>query len=415
MEEAKKLNNLELSHFLCHMTIIMALKIQKSTGKFQFIVEVPKINKLGCKLSQKVVFQGIPWQIKVVKDDGDEPSLGVYLQCNKNNRNNWEHPASVKIRMLSFGDSADDVEYFVDPYAFCKGGNTFGISSLIVWDDLFATEKNYVKNDAIKLKIEIEAADPNDDQKSVLQLENLTQNCDACCSTKKRFTITNIGNLMAVGAPSFRLRNISLKFIIFKMSPAHLGFHILFEHDLLHPCVVNLQAKLKSSIPKGNVTKRFITTLMEDDVTEFQLISWEHLMNTQNGLIRDNRIVIELKIEIPHPVDPSEEDDSSSDENGSKIEEEDAKPEEQNATPEEENATQEEDNTTIEGDNALPENVDSSSEEGDAKRSKFECVICSKRFQQNAISTNSCGHIFCTTCVKASMKCPVCKAVVAAN
>lgn len=101
-----------------------------------------------------------------------------------------------------------------------------------------------------------------------------------------------------------------------------------------------------------------------------ELISFSDLMNPEKGFVQDNRIEIEVEIKC-----------------------------------------------TILKDISGYRKV--STLEADAKLPKIECAICLESLLNKAVSSVSCGHIFCTECIKRSLlgkeECPTCRAKVELN
>ncbi|KAG4070371.1 hypothetical protein HA402_006513 [Bradysia odoriphaga] len=313
--------------------------------------------------------QGIPWKVRVCKKTTDEiKSLGVYLYCAKNdNTPNWTHTAFATFKLLSFNANVQAAEYFLAPYIFDHQGVGRGVVSLIKWDNLMDVGKGYVKDDAIVLNVEIEAADPNEMNQSHMHCANVDKCCDELCWSTHRLTIGNISNLMAVRSQQFEIRNLPFRFIVLKDGMKNLGFDLHSDWNSSASCKIQMTVKLISSRADKKIEQVRNRTILSFGVLGISnIISWKELMMPQNGFIQNDVIFIEVDIKASRP-DGAHRNDKS-------------------------NSTH------------------------DVKRAKMECPICFESLHQKKVSFVPCGHIFCTECItkviETKKKCPTCSKMV---
>lgn len=323
-------------------------------------MDIREISTLNEIWTQEYVLQGIPWKIQVKKEDNNgEASLGVYLHCAKNKTENWTHTAQAKFTLISFGGNGSDLEYSPVPYPFDQSSATIGTPSLIKWESLLTTEKSFVKNDAIQLKIEIEPADPDDENKSVLQFENMSQSCSDGCTSTKRLTISNIGNLIAVRSPNFQLRQMPWHFTISKSQFGNLAVTLQRNLNARNvSCEVGMEIKLISTDENATLTNQVNLKQISSGraLAVEKVVSFDDLMKTESEFVRDNNIIIEVEIKTK-----TDEDHTSTDSHSS---------------------------------------------------SSLRCTICLDSLQDKRISATPCGHLFCTPCITQALnqhrRCPMC-------
>ncbi|XP_037033224.1 ubiquitin carboxyl-terminal hydrolase 7-like [Bradysia coprophila] len=236
-----------------------------------------------------------------------------------------------------------------------------------LWDNLMDIGKGYVKDDAIVLNVEIEAADPNEINQTHMLCANVDKCCDELCWSTHRLTIGNISNLMAVRSQQFQIRNLPFRFIVLKDGMKNLGFDLHSEWNSNASCKIQMTVKLISSRADKKIEQVRNRTIPSFGVLGVSnIISWKELTLPQNGFIQNDVIFIEVDIKASRPdgFHPNDE---------------------RNSTP-------------------------------DVKRAKMECPICFESFHQKKISFVPCGHIFCTACItkviETNNKCPTCSKMV---
>ena len=244
--------------------------------------------------------------------------------------------------------------------------------SVFSWD-LFDNTNHYMQNDTIKLDIKIGMADPDEQDKSELVLEETGKSCAEGCSTTYRLTVSKIENLMAVRSAPFTLRKEPWHFLVLKNPQSgQLGIRLDCKSaSKTFPCDVKMSIKLVSMKSDGNsIEQEKIQQRMTrlDKMVIYNFVSWDELRNPNNGFVNNNSIVIEVEIK--------------SQMSGGMM-----------SSATKRKATR-------------PSAIE-------AKRFELACKICSKRFENQSVSTTNCGHLFCTGCITneiaAHKECPTCK------
>lgn len=262
------------------------------------VLDIPEISKLN-KVTSQVRTREIPYEIEVFKStDPLISKLGVTLKRVDNNIEieNWANPMRAKFKLLSYDDSNNEIEDLCDPYSYdyvCE----YGTSSLIDWNDLFASKNKYVKNDTIKLKIELELTDSDGENKAIASVTNQLPHCDEVCMIHKNLRISNIHNLIAVRSPEFQFQQLSWYFTIYKTQSDYLSIHLIRRQFVFSkPFEVSMHMTLIiiSSKPKGNIHKSLPRTTNSQSLFVGEIISWDELKKPENGFVHDNCINIQI-------------------------------------------------------------------------------------------------------------------------
>lgn len=335
-----------------------------------FELKIPDISKLENFCSPEVIIQEIPWRILVGRElHGSKQWLAIYLHCmSKDSSQNWSYTAVSSFKLKSFGENQKSVQRHVQPFLFDQTELGFGTGSFIEWNDLFNPKKSFVKDDMIKVDITIEVEDPSDNKKSELVFENVHNNCN---HSKFRLNITNPQNLMAVRSPVFALQKQPWFLTVCKDHSSNLVVRLHSNSEV--SCKKRMLVRLVS------LHKRSVQQIKSENVSPggilstSKFISWDELLKVKNGFFKDNLVSIEVEI-------TSKEFSS-------------------NCTSTEIRAI----NSVIAEEPAL----------------RLKCAICLERIENQEVSSILCGHLFCSKCIKYSIKkcklCPMCKTQVTLN
>lgn len=266
------------------------------------IMTVPNISKLDRDTSDVYVIKGIPWKIKVKREtngNNGNQSLSVYLKCAEGDKRlNWAYAATASAKILPYSTMKNTGQIWFEPYLFMRSSHKFG-ADLIAWNELFNPQKNYVKNDTIRLEIEIKVADPREVNKTELICEQIGQTNTDDSLPIYRLTVNNIENLMAARTSEFNLRNTPWYFVVYKSRSQYLGINLCSKTVSENiSCRIGIAVKLLSSLESS---KHIETSYAAHDfnlggylpVVDF--ISWTKLLKQQNGFIRNGSIVLEVK------------------------------------------------------------------------------------------------------------------------
>lgn len=290
--------------------------------------------------------------------NGDQ-LLAMFLNCAvENNTSNWSYIAIASFKLLPFNGHLGAIEGHTTPYVFDVIGRCRGVY-IIRCTDLFNNTKNYVKNDTISLKVEINVIDPNDESNSKLVFENI-HTCVGGCSAKYRLTINNIANLKAIQSPSFVLRNKPWCLSVYKDQFGQLGIGLKSKSKLTKSsCEIKMSAKLISTkvgvkAIEGKTSWK-VDNHMSLDIGRLALL--DELLKPQNGFIQNNSILIEIELHIDNLVNGIS--------SGKK--------------------------------RKMPKR-------STGKHFKLECTIFLKDFGDQEVSFTPCGHMFCTKCIEDYVK-----------
>lgn len=341
-------------------------------SQMNFRFEIPNI-RLQTTLdgdgvwSPEVKVHDISWKVKVCKgtDDGDD-TLAVYLFCVEDpDLPKWSYIAHGELRLLSFSSDQEAIEFAIFPYIFDNMYPSFGTDSMIKLRDLYDASNNYVKDDTIRLEIELEVANPNDVHKSELTLESIDKCCEAGGLGTFRLTVNNIEKMLVVRSPNIVLRSTRWFFTVFKHSN-QLSVRVQSIHSTeKFSCNIQMTAKLLRRSNDG--IEKILNEKIDDQncLTVEELVSWDELLKPENGFVNSGSIVIEIELKLNKPHDVA-------------------------LNVRKRRAT-----------NALNQ----------APQRKLECAICFEGLgMQQEVSVTYCGHMFCSPCIQEKVthtkKCP---------
>lgn len=189
-----------------------------TSSRMIFCLKVSDISKLDKVYSPEVMIHNIPWKVCVQKLECEgKYSLFPFLHCTKNAKlPNWSHAAQATFKLLPFNESENETFIELDTPDVALEVNSgdatklsaedkllakftcLTIDPIFPWDELFEPQNGFVKNDAIVMKVEIKASNPEgivlDKQKEIklLQLE-----CAICLESfcNQNISTTQCGHL----------------------------------------------------------------------------------------------------------------------------------------------------------------------------------------------------------------------------
>lgn len=329
---------------------------------FQF--EISKISEpfVNC-WSPEYTVQGIPWSVKVGKRIvQSKDALGIYLCCAKKElAPNWTHVARASYKLISYDDCNHRIEKCMEPYVFVHSDQGLSNPILFTWEELFAAETNYVKNDAIKIEVKIEAEDPTEPNKSILVSHNMENVCNNC-SVKYRLTVKNIQNLMAVRSPKFKFKDLDWSFLLFKDQLTYLRIRMDCSEHVKQSFYTTVKIRLVTHIAGNNLDGqcRIAVNKGSKYIPMKKIISWKRLFTPENGFIAIIANSISLEVEMKTDCLRCDQNNKSQ-----------------------------------------------------------GCAICFDVFGDQKVASTLCGHLFCLKCIEASLKsrdfCPLCNEKVTVN
>lgn len=343
-----------------------------STSESTFRLKVTNITNLHQVTTPIHVVQDIPWQIKLfvtTQKPNNNKSLGISLICaTSDTTQSWSQAASFSFGLVPFDGTTNVIKRVSEPQAFNCNMRTISFPSIVEWCDLIDAAKNLVNDDTIQMDISIDAVDPNDTHQSMLIFENTAKCCENDCLADFKVTVVNVKNLMAVRSPQFLLRGLLWDFCIHKDRSAQLAIQFgLRTTSNKVSCKIKMTTKLNTS--KKNVTSmgRVDTkTLKRSQVPLTQrLITWDKLLDTQNGFVENDAITLQIEIKVDKPEFVGEND----------------------------------------GINAVQAR-------GTSTQLKMECGICLEAIDGQNLSCPPCGHAYCSACLSDTAEkqkvCPAC-------
>lgn len=276
-------------------------------SKIGFNHKISKISELGDdEWTPEFTLQGVLWDIRFYKEVyNEEDWFIIALYClHEDNSCDWSYAASATLKFLPFNRKMKAEECFVPPCVFNHFGKGYS-ENMIKWRDLFDAENSFVKDDTINLKIEVDVADPNSEDKSILKFELLDKCCEKSGTASIRLKFSNIDNLAAVKTPDFMVRDLRWNLTIRKHQSKYLGV-FLDRIDKFATVSCKIRASFKLISSKGPT--KCITMEREqiikclDLINVKVLVSWDQLLDEENGFVVNNEITIEVEVKANKPT-----------------------------------------------------------------------------------------------------------------
>lgn len=343
---------------------------ETSEAKLQFTVE--NISKLVEFWSSSVIIHGLNWNIQILKvnktSNMEDDHMGVYLHCvNEKRISNWNCAAWALVKLISF-NSENLITKLINPDVY-DSVSGWGISEFITWSDLFNTEKNFVENDAIKIEVIIKANLPVIGDGHTL-FESLDRCCASALSGHYRWTVPNVGNLLATCSPQFFLGGLPWEISVFRV-----GTQTGHVRDLF-----GISLRCKNSRPNWSwnvtISLSFLSLIENGMKVSFKqninecvfnsnnpnasfVLLWHNLINPERGIINNDSAVIECEIRLRSPI-----------------------------------------------------NNDLVNPRKRRFQVELQCAICLENIIYQRVLSTQCGHLFCAECIEKAIElrkfCPMC-------
>lgn len=285
-------------------------------------------------------------------------TLALCLQCSdKGKSKEWSYVAKATFKLKS-NKEEHSIELELGPNVFSSEVASWCYYSVIQWESLFDPEKGYVNDDAIALDIKIKAVAPEDGNEARLIFNKIAGCCEEASLAAYRLTIKQVNSLMAVQSPTFRLQDKACTIQVSKDAFGFLG--ICFAAKNM-PCELSCKVNFKlvsTKIFSKEQSKSKIKNSITWGISTENFIHWDQLAADENGFINDNSIVVEVEVKFD------------------KMEKVIA---------------------------AIKRSITPTTQT-EAKVPRLNCSICNEGFEQQAISSTACGHLFCTACIVAAIK-----------
>lgn len=110
--------------------------------------------------SPTTIVRGVQWLVGIEKtNENGIKKLAVYLHADEKDLDmNWSWPTEVTIKLLSFSNEVDPIQYHFTHH-YRRGAPNLGCK-LISWDDLIDSNMKYCYNNAINLEVTINVEQP---------------------------------------------------------------------------------------------------------------------------------------------------------------------------------------------------------------------------------------------------------------
>lgn len=249
----------------------------------------------------------VPWIVQFVKEKyaehGDE-WLAVNLHCiYQNESRNCSYAAPASVELISFDKHMGIEETRIGFCIFNAEKSRFG-SVLIRWIHLINAEKGFVHNDSIKLRIKMEAAHPNDENRGNLKMYVFHHCCKNSNNATYQLNVRNVSALTALKTSTFLLQNLRCQMTVFKNHFGYFGVHLEINDNINRAtCTANISIQVISSKKRVDHIHVDITRSISDcDVVSIsELVSWEILLNEQYGFVTNNSIKMIVKMKVDKP------------------------------------------------------------------------------------------------------------------
>lgn len=340
------------------------------TSECKLNIKVPNISKLVEYWSAPAIIHDLNWSaqiMKAAKASNSDEKLSVYLHCTNNERSsNWNCAAWATVKLVSLKEE-NSITKPINPDVY-DSMSGWGISDFIAWSDLFDEDKEFVHNDEIELEMLIRASVPVIVDKNTELFESLDRCCASASRGRFRWTVNNVGELLAACSPQFFLRGLPWELSVFRI-----GTTTGCSRDMF-----GISLRCKNSNPnwswKVTIMLSFLTPTEHGMKPSFvqninecifnsenpnasYVLLWKNLFKPEHGILNNNSAVIECEIRLQNPI------------------------------------------------NAI-----------NPRKRRFQvemvCAICLDNIVYQRVSTTKCGHIFCTECIERAIAernhCPMC-------
>lgn len=323
---------------------------------------------------------GNPWMFRLKKShfpQNNEEWLSFYLHSAiENESSDWSVNASCAV-LLTSKAGQKPVRGYIGSAAYYQNNLKWGKSGLISWKHLIDSKKGYVKNNECKLEIIVKSSQRQDlTKENFFNIEQIHNCCKECSKGVFRLTVKKINNLIGICTPEFTINSLKWRLSLGEYDKGtNSGIHpnkslrlklhnIAPEEEQEWSCQTTMKCTLTSANPN---VKSFVVKTSDREFNEhthiqgLTLLKWEDLMDRGNKYLKNGSFSLEVKIKV----------------------------------------------TDLKGEQSKPQ----------LKRPihndnlEFACSICWENLTDRSVSSISCGHIFCSSCIDEIIeksKCPTC-------
>lgn len=347
------------------------LKMEKNQMKtvqthFNFSISVSDFEEYN---TPEIIVGDIPWKIRIrkISIDGQNTNdgiLNVFLMCDykgtKTENLNWWIEAAATLRLINSGKSEETIEKKIPAAIFEDGYISTKLGNFVPWDYLIADENDFIKRGQAIFEGTIET--------SPLRIKKSKAPAFECTGTQFGFILENIKDFDCVHSSKINLHGSNWYFK-FRKQDGNLNVILYNEREIENFAwtnEVNFKVKLLSFDEKIEPLEKSLKCRFDCDRTNWgwlDFIKWADLIDKKNSYVHQHAI-FDISIEVG-PWEPLWKMEQS-----------------------------------------LLNNSQST---------KSECPICKEKFGDQEVMATTCGHLFCSTCIKTSIEvhkndtCPLCK------
>lgn len=324
----------------------------------RFVITLNNMNNFDSFKSNIFHVRNNPWMIKISKKK-DMMAISL-ISCIKNAPIRWTVIAACSAKLISSKIHKKPHKAFIGPVGFYEGTLEWLSSTSIPWNMLMDPTNDYITNDTCKLEIEVKASPLQiTTQHQWLTFESIQKCCNENSNDKFRLTVKVFDDFIGVCSPEFVLSNSKWRISVVKTEAIPVEYVQIRLRCIAPDTNWSERLTITSTLipfnPNGQPLQKQIENQNYNHSAynfAWNLITWDDLILPLNQYIENNSFVLEISIK-------------------------------RGATK---RRTFDEDNLT--------------------------CTICFERLKDLAISSLSCGHIFCTPCIVKSIQqkklCPTC-------
>lgn len=234
--------------------------------------------------------------------------LGLLLHSEiKNVDFDWAIVSSFVVELFPADfRQAPKVECF-EPTSFHSETSKSDNSRIIAWSDLIDTEKGYVKDDTLKLRIKVKSTPLQDTTNDGwCRMETIENCCDDCSFGKFRIAVNRFDEY-GICTPKFVVNNMTWRVQINVTDGESFKRQLrikLYNNTCSTLTTLNCQTLVTCKLvsfdseiePKESSSEhKFI---FSDRSLTWDLASWDDLIDAEKHFIRNNSFILELKIQI---------------------------------------------------------------------------------------------------------------------
>lgn len=331
-----------------------SLQVNKDIAKIHFYIVINNISELTTFESKMIFVRSQPWFVKLAKI---ENNLCVYLHLLNNDKSNdWSMVAMISVKIICSKNIGAPHQSVIGPMIFDSDHIGCGNDAFISWNELMEPKHGYVTNDECRFKIKIKAGPIlNEPINRWIKFEINRKCCDNSSYANFQLTINKLYESFAICSPKFSLNNMQWRILAIKGNDLQILLWNVNGMDCMFVTKTKCELKSFSEIIVPIRKEVEVSNMIRTPFDIFS-IAWNDLNSPEKHFIENGSFKLEIEIKMNHPEEPPKM-------------------------------------VTLE--------------------TNIPCPICIMNMIGRDVSATMCGHIFCTECIKNSMRnssnCPMCK------